>query len=64
MAERKGARATDRFRRKREAILDASIAILNQKGVKGLTLADAAAAVGFDGAHHRLDLVGRCARCR
>ncbi|ODT64441.1 MAG: TetR family transcriptional regulator [Phenylobacterium sp. SCN 69-14] len=47
MAERKGARATDRFRRKREAILDASIAILNQKGVKGLTLADAAAAVGL-----------------
>lgn len=47
MAEGKGGRATDRFRRKREAILDASIPILNQKGVKGLTLADAAAAVGL-----------------
>lgn len=47
MAERKGARETDRFRRKREAILDASIPILNLKGVKGLTLAEAAAAVGL-----------------
>jgi len=47
MAERKGARATDRFRKKRDAILDASTVLLNQRGVKGLTLADAAAAVGL-----------------
>lgn len=39
--------ATARFARKREAILDAAAAILNQEGVKGLTLADAAAAVGL-----------------
>ncbi|MDP3855022.1 TetR/AcrR family transcriptional regulator [Phenylobacterium sp.] len=45
MTERKGARSTDRFTRKREAILDASTLILNQKGVKGLTLGVAAAAV-------------------
>ena len=38
-------RSTDRFERKREAILDAATALLNQRGVKGLTLADAAAAV-------------------
>ncbi len=44
MVDRKGGRATDRFR-KRDAILDASTGILNQRGVKGLTLADAAAAV-------------------
>ena len=47
MVERKGGRATDRFRKKRDAILDASTVILNQRGVKGLTLADAAAAVGL-----------------
>ena len=47
MAERKGVRATDRFRKKRDAILDASTVLLNQRGVKGLTLADAAAAVGL-----------------
>ncbi|MGH6998151.1 MAG: TetR/AcrR family transcriptional regulator, partial [Phenylobacterium sp.] len=40
-------RATDRFRKKRDAILDASTVLLNQRGVKGLTLADAAAAVGL-----------------
>ena len=45
MAERKGARSTDRFQKKREAILDASTILLNQHGVKGLTLAVAAAAV-------------------
>ncbi|ACG79617.1 transcriptional regulator, TetR family [Phenylobacterium zucineum HLK1] len=39
------ARSTDRFERKREAILDAATRILNRKGVKGLTLSDAAAAV-------------------
>lgn len=46
MAER-GApmRSTDRFERKREAILDAATRILNRKGVKGLTLSAAAAAV-------------------
>lgn len=27
-------------------------------------LAEAASAVGFEGTHHRLDLVGRCAACR
>lgn len=47
MVDRKGGRATDRFRKKRDAILDASTIILNQRGVKGLTLADAAAAVGL-----------------
>lgn len=45
MAERKGARSTDRFLKKREAILDASTILLNQHGVKGLTLAVAASAV-------------------
>lgn len=38
-------RSTDRFERKREAILDAATLLLNQRGVKGLTLGDAAAAV-------------------
>jgi AcrR family transcriptional regulator len=47
MAERNGARSTDRFERKREAILDASTEILNHQGVKGLTLGVAAAAVGL-----------------
>ena len=37
--------ATDRFERKREAILDASTQLLNSRGVKGLTLGVAAAAV-------------------
>jgi len=41
------ARSTVRFERKREAILDAATELLNQHGVKGLTLADAAAAVGL-----------------
>jgi AcrR family transcriptional regulator len=40
-------RATDRFERKREAILDAATELLNSHGVKGLTLGDAAAAVGL-----------------
>ena len=39
------ARSTDRFERKREAILDAATHILNRKGIKGLTLGDTAAAV-------------------
>lgn len=39
------ARSTDRFERKREAILDATTRILNRKGIKGLTLGDTAAAV-------------------
>jgi len=47
VAERKSARSTDRFERKRDAILDASTLILNQRGVKGLTLGVAAAAVGL-----------------
>jgi AcrR family transcriptional regulator len=37
--------ATDRFERKREAILDAATDLLNARGVKGLTLSVAAAAV-------------------
>jgi AcrR family transcriptional regulator len=41
------ARSTDRFERKREAILDGATRILNRKGVKGLTLSDAASAVGL-----------------
>ncbi len=45
MAERKGARSTDRFQKKREAILDTSTILLNEHGVKGLTLAVAASAV-------------------
>jgi AcrR family transcriptional regulator len=45
MAQRAALRATDRFERKREAILDAATAILNRRGVKGLTLGVAAAAV-------------------
>ena len=36
---------TDRFERKREAILDAATGLLNTRGVKGLTLSVAAAAV-------------------
>jgi AcrR family transcriptional regulator len=47
MAERNAARATDRYERKREDILDAATLILNQKGVKGLTLSLAAGAVGL-----------------
>jgi AcrR family transcriptional regulator len=39
--------STDRFERKREAILDASTALLNAHGVKGLTLGIAAAAVNL-----------------
>ncbi len=46
MAQRSGAaKSTDRFERKREAILDAATLILNRKGIKGLTLGDTAAAV-------------------
>src|SRR4051795_11911745 len=37
--------STDRFERKREAILDAATELLNARGVKGLTLSVAAAAV-------------------
>jgi len=39
------AKSTDRFERKREAILDAATRILNRRGIKGLTLRDTAAAV-------------------
>lgn len=38
---------TDRFERKREAILDAATDLLNTRGVKGLTLGVAASAVGL-----------------
>lgn len=47
MAERNLARSTARYEKKREAILDASTEILNRAGVRGLTLGDAAAAVGL-----------------
>ncbi len=47
MAEITAARSTARFERKREAILDAATAILNRQGVKGLTLAVVAGAVGL-----------------
>lgn len=39
------AKSTDRFERKREAILDAATEILNRKGIRGLTLGATAAAV-------------------
>ena len=47
MAERSALRATDRYERKREDILDAATVILNERGVKGLTLSLAATAVGL-----------------
>ena len=47
MSQRSAARSTDRFERKREAILDAATRLLNRKGVKGLTLGESAAAVGL-----------------
>jgi AcrR family transcriptional regulator len=40
-------RPTDRFERKREAILDAATVLMNARGVKGLTLGEVAAAVGL-----------------
>jgi AcrR family transcriptional regulator len=40
-------RVTGRFERKREAILNAATGLLNAHGVRGLTLADAGAAVGL-----------------
>ncbi len=45
MAQAAAVQATDRFERKREAILDAATVLLNTRGVKGLTLGVAAAAV-------------------
>jgi AcrR family transcriptional regulator len=39
--------ATERYARKKEAILAAATAILNRQGVKGMTLADVAAKVGL-----------------
>src|SRR6478672_2036173 len=45
MGQAAAVQATDRFERKREAILDAATDLLNARGVKGLTLAVAAAAV-------------------
>ena len=45
MAQAVAVQATDRFERKREAILDAATVLLNTRGVKGLTLGVAAAAV-------------------
>lgn len=45
--QRNVARSTDRFERKREAILDAATVLLNAHGARGLTLGAAAAAVGL-----------------
>lgn len=47
MIEERVAQSTERFSRKREAILDAAIPLMNHRGVKGLTLGLAAAAVGL-----------------
>ena len=51
MAERNVARSTDRFEKKRDAILDASTVILNTQGVKGLGdgPADATGRAGHQG---------------
>ena len=38
---------TQRFERKREAILDAAARLFNQKGLKGATLAEVAQSVGL-----------------
>lgn len=45
--QRMAVRPTDRFERKREAILDAATVLMNARGVKGLTLGEVAAAVGL-----------------
>lgn len=45
MGQAAAVHATDRFERKREAILDAATGLLNTRGVKGLTLGLAAEAV-------------------
>jgi AcrR family transcriptional regulator len=47
MTKRRAPRATGRFTRKRDAIIAASTDLINREGVKGLTLAKAAAAVGL-----------------
>jgi AcrR family transcriptional regulator len=47
MGQATAVHATDRFERKREAILDAATGLLNSRGVKGLTLGLAAEAVGL-----------------
>lgn len=47
MTKRRATRATGRFTRKRDAIIAASIGLINHEGVKGLTLAKAAASVGL-----------------
>ena len=39
---------TERFQRKRAAILDAAAALINRHGARGMTLADVAAAVGLN----------------
>jgi AcrR family transcriptional regulator len=43
--EQPAAASTDRFARKKEAIIAAATGILNRRGVKGMTLADVAASV-------------------
>ncbi|MDB5474973.1 MAG: transcriptional regulator, TetR family [Phenylobacterium sp.] len=44
---RPAVKATHRFEKKREAILDAATELLNSRGVRGLTLSEVAAAVGL-----------------
>jgi len=41
------AAATERYNKKKEAIIAAAVAILNRRGVRGMTLADVAASVGL-----------------
>jgi len=43
--EQTAAASTDRFERKKEAIIAAAAGIINRRGVKGMTLADVAASV-------------------
>jgi AcrR family transcriptional regulator len=47
LMQRMVVRPTSRFERKREAILDAATVLLNRRGVRGLTLAEVAEAVGL-----------------
>src|SRR6202046_2714956 len=43
--EQPGPVSTDRYTKKREAIIAAAAGIMNRRGVKGMTLADVAASV-------------------
>ena len=44
-AEQPGPVSTDRYTKKKDAIIAAAAGILNRRGVKGMTLADVAASV-------------------